>query len=399
MRITNVQLERQGERVTLSARCKIRPVGWDRVFFSFEKKYEPFLFTDASPFAAALLIPSMFLCEPLQIEGTISRELREGLTRAMETFLSWKLPHFRRISIEAAKTERDPERASGVATFFSGGVDSFYTYVKHKDDTVDPIRFFILVRGNDIDIRNCDLWKATRDNVRAIARDGGIEVIEVFTNIQATIEPIVSPDYTHGGALAAVGLCLRKGLGTIYIPATFAAGQQPPYGSHPDLDPLWSAEAVRFIHDGNESKRGEKVERISLFPAALKYLRVCYMNVRGKYNCGQCEKCLRTMSALAAAGKLAESATFPHSIDLPHLTKTISHAVNSFVTIGHGDNLAALQRKGIEPELQAAIAEGLRCHATPKPERAVALFKRLVYLDHMYTRGILYMLYRTVLGK
>jgi hypothetical protein len=40
-------------------------------------------------------------------------------------------------------------------------------------------------------------------------------------------------------------------------------------------------------------------------PVAHVTLRVCWLNPDQSNNCGRCEKCLRTMTSLAAAGVLS----------------------------------------------------------------------------------------------
>jgi hypothetical protein len=50
-------------------------------------------------------------------------------------------------------------------------------------------------------------------------------------------------------------------------------------------------------------------------PLALENLTVCWRS-KLAHNCGVCEKCLRTMIALALAGALGQCTTLPGSLDL-----------------------------------------------------------------------------------
>ena len=82
-------------------------------------------------------------------------------------------------------------------------------------------------------------------------------------------------------------------------------------------------ETTTFIHDGTEATRLKKViSQIARSPLALEHLRVCFANEKSAYNCGQCDKCLRTMINLYVAGVLEQSSTFPHHID-PDLVAAI----------------------------------------------------------------------------
>ncbi|MFA6896716.1 MAG: hypothetical protein WCQ96_00295 [Patescibacteria group bacterium] len=362
MKIKNVQLREEGQFVSLTADCKIRHIGTDRIYFKFEKKYRNFIATDASPFAAALFIPSMKMGQDLIIEGSISQKLQDGMQEIMKKMISWNLG-LKPISIVASEVKPDETTTGDDASFFSGGVDSFYTYLKRKDQT-EKIDYLILANGFDISLNNPDLWRQTCKTVDEIVRNEDVEVIKVESNIRELIEPVMVWEYTHGGCLAALGLALRNNLKNVYIPSSLAIGQLMPYGSHPDLDPLWSTEGLSFIHDDAEVKRIDKVKYIAQIPLALKHLRVCYINAQGKFNCGVCDKCLRTMMSLRIAGKLEEAETFPHSIDLELIKKiTVSEKQNAVM---HEENLEELERLGIDPELQKAIRNVLKDFYFPR---------------------------------
>jgi hypothetical protein len=122
----------------------------------------------------------------------------------------------------------------------------------------------------------------------------------------------------HGAAMASVGLKLEDVLRRIHIPSTYRSDQLFPWGSHPALDSLWSTEHLSFSHYGCEARRIDKVCYIAQFPIVMNTLRVCMSRPfsGSVYNCGLCEKCVRTMVALHIAGKLQKCTTFPASIDL-----------------------------------------------------------------------------------
>jgi hypothetical protein len=65
------------------------------------------------------------------------------------------------------------------------------------------------------------------------------------------------------------------------------------------------------VHDGAEATRTQKLmDWICGSELALENLRVC-LAPGDAYNCGRCEKCVRTMIPLELAGKLASSKVFP----------------------------------------------------------------------------------------
>jgi len=368
--------------VRLTADCHIRHFGADRVYFKFNPECLADVYPDASPFAAALLVPAMALGEDLEIEGAVSEKLLAGMKNIVSLMSGWGLG-LRPIRIRAHKAVPDRGRPKHVATFFSGGVDSFYTYLKRKGQ----IDTFMVVNGYDIDLGNDQLWRTSCRSVREVARDAGVRLIEIESNIRHLIDPIVPWINAYGGCLAAAGLCLRREIKQIYISSGLKKEAQIPEGSHHLLDHFWSTEIIAFAQDGHEASRFEKVRRIADSPLALRHLRVCYMNRKGSYNCGRCEKCLRTMTALYALGKLSQAKTLPGTIDKDQLFRVIS-ASDVIGVAMHHDNLDALKDANIDPGLQAAIEEAIAAVKTKTTEKRDKLQDKLYYWDHMYLRGL-----------
>jgi hypothetical protein len=80
------------------------------------------------------------------------------------------------------------------------------------------------------------------------------------------------------------------------------------------LDPFYSSYEVRIRHDGAALSRFEKTRLLADWDIGLQHIRVC--NLTDQYqadrlNCGQCEKCIRTMVALLALGVLDKTGAFP----------------------------------------------------------------------------------------
>jgi hypothetical protein len=101
----------------------------------------------------------------------------------------------------------------------------------------------------------------------------------------------------------------------VTIGSTFTWAQLFPWGSHPFLDPLWSTEWCELVHSGCEADRPAKARFIAdRHPALLKHVRVCWQDGRTT-NCGQCEKCLRTMVDFQIAGVTEHCDSLPRTID------------------------------------------------------------------------------------
>jgi 7-cyano-7-deazaguanine synthase in queuosine biosynthesis len=264
----------------------------------------------ATPFVAASLLPAMRIGRRLSVEGTVSPRVLGAIPAIEGVMSSW----FSRVdSIEvSAQPAREP-RGTGVACFFSGGVDSFYSVLSHLDE----ITALVFVHGFDIQPRNLELRARISESLRNAASQLGKPLIEVETNLRAFADRFAmwSEEY-HGSALASVALLLSPQFARFYIPASFSPGYSAPWGSHKDLDPLWSSDATEVIHDGGEASRVDKARLIARSDVALGSLRVCWENRGGRYNCGRCEKCIRTMVNLQVVGALERCQTFGNRLNL-----------------------------------------------------------------------------------
>ena len=402
MIIKDVQLTHTDREVVLSARCKVRKAGWDEIHFRVAAEYGDYVCGDASPFVTAMLLPAMKQGEELAIEGSISKQLYAGMQVVMDEVLKWDLG-LKRVAVRAEELMSDEYGPTKTASFFSAGVDSFYTYLKHKHDLEISQRITDLIfinNGFDIDPRNKALWELTLKNIKAVADHEGLDLVVATSNINSQLlSRIFSWDYIHGACLAAMGQFLRKGFCRIYIPSTHSAEEQIAWGSNLALDKNWSTETLTFEHDGSETTRVDKIiSCIAESPLALQYLRVCYMNERGAYNCGRCDKCMRTMVSLYIAGVLQRAETFPHNIDVGLLaaTPTIKGKDGG---IFHNENLSALRERELASELQGAISSSL--NRTSMRQKAVSerLRDRIIYLDHMYARGYAYHVLSGLFGR
>ena len=204
------------------------------------------------------------------------------------------------VPLRCELSSKDLAPAEGVSLFFSGGVDSFYSLLKHRDE-IDQL---VLVHGFDIPLAERKVFASVEAMVREVARMFAKKLIVVRTNIhweESGKESIpCSWGMYHGAALAAVAYALAPVHRKIFIASSYAYADLHPWGSHPLLDPLWSTEALEFVHDGGE-RRIDKLRALIDYPEALAHLRVCWENT-DENNCCHCEKCVRTMLALRALG-------------------------------------------------------------------------------------------------
>jgi hypothetical protein len=308
---------------------------------------------DGTPWLAPATVIAMKLGATLNLSAVDATAL-EHVNRAQALLASW---HDDLQPVHVKSTATAPSAGGvGVGCFFSGGVDSFFSALRHIDD----ITHLIFVRGFDIPLTDEELGDRAAAAARAAATAMGKKLVEVRTNIRQLSDPHVSWGLEfHGAALAMVGLALAPHLSKVIIPSsTRYQGDLDPWGSHPDLDRLWSSSAVTFVHDGSKTARTDKVAAIARHQLALDHLRVCWENPGGAYNCGRCEKCLRTMISLRAVGALGSCRTLPSSLDVRAVRwMHVTQDDRPFAE----DNLCALRASGCgDQELERALRTAIR---------------------------------------
>ncbi len=263
---------------------------------------------EVDPFALLGLVPAMRTGQPLVVEAPVSARLLEGMGRGQEILAGWFPELFRVVPVEAdARAPGPPAGGRKVASFYTGGVDSSYLAVTHRDelDALVTVHAFFAERG----------WvragREFRDGIRAGARGIGLPLVEVFTNARQFLQPFCGWVEAHGIALAAVAQALAGAFREVRIGSSQQPNDMLPWGSHPLLDPWWSSDEVEFVHVGEDTARLEKLAALARHPEVMRWLQVCWQVDRTAYNCGRCEKCLRTALDLRAVGAAGACPSLP----------------------------------------------------------------------------------------
>ncbi len=264
----------------------------------------------AEPFVAASLLEAMIREVPIQFEDDIplSPYLYQNMPELQAVYHCWN-PELKPIAIHAHLEE--PDAVHGiVASCYSGGVDSSFTFVRRREN-IDAL---ILVLGFDIDGPECD-WDERIERHQAFAQSMGKRLIPVKTNARKfCVGRQICWDFGHGLFLASLASML--GCRTLFVPSSHTYEQLFPWGSHPLSDPMWSTKVNRVVHCGAGSSRAEKVRTISHSQAVVDNIQVCRRS--NSNNCGECPKCVRTMVALYLLG--AHSKLLPDLHDMKLLS-------------------------------------------------------------------------------
>ena len=367
MQIINIEKTFKDRKVTLTADVKIsgqkEP---ERLFFCYPEKFADYLPLSADSFFPAMLIPSMVYGEDLEVLPGLSPALYENQSIIQDIFLSWYPGKLKKIKVKANQFSSPPEvMPDKNATFFSLGVDSMYTLLKHLPENNPPpgreLNALIYIKGLELPLSTYSKGQDT-DVIMAInrlAEHYGLELIAGETNIR-DVFPLDFVKLFLGPSLASCALSLSAGLRNIFIPSHYSYADLFHVSSHPMIDALWSNENTRLIHDGSEKERAGKIaDLIAHDDYALDNLRVCVSNDGGNYNCCRCWKCIRTMLTLEIIGRLENSMAFKLPMPLNYSTELKSYSHDSMVYIKENWKLARkFGRKDLEKKLSNEIRVG-----------------------------------------
>lgn len=299
------------------------------------------------------LLPAMRRGVDLAVPGSIDPRLHRALATIQDIHVAWA-SFARRVNVSCTVAEPPARSGSRVGCFFTGGVDSFYTLLKHREEITD----LIFVHGYDVALDNQSLRARVSAVVRRVGAQMGVGVVEVETNLRGLLDAHMPWGVTHGAALAAVGHLLQSEFRQIFIASSYGYADLFPWGSHPLLDPLWSDDTLAFVHDGCEATRSQKTRFIADDAVVMGHLRVCYENPGNAYNCGRCGKCLRTMINLEAVGALDRCSTFVEPLDPARVARMAVGSASVRTTAV--DNLRALTAWRPDSPLLPAVRTAIR---------------------------------------
>lgn len=384
MKITNPILQYSGKKIKVRAFLQSNRNKKEELYVTLDKQFEDFLAADATPFASLMLLPCARYGEDIELVGSVSRRWHLDSQKIVQRVATWGIG-IKPMSV-FAELKPDTYNPQYTGVFFSGGVDSFASYLKFKNSKDIKITHFIFVHGFDIEIENTKLYKEVLRNVRTIARKEGITCINLQTNLRKITDYWLNWDMAHGGALAMIALLLRKKFKTIIFPGNGNAAVEEPWGTSSHMDHWWSTETLSIVHDLDHRTRLQKVQDyIAHSELAKNYLRVCWRN--REYNCGVCDKCLCTMVELQIAGILGQVKTFPDALDLNRIKQLYStpYTVQGYLE----EAVTELKKSRKDPLLLQALEQSLRISTHPDWKRR--LIKYIHDLDDKYNENRLYL--------
>jgi len=341
------------------------------LFVETDVQFEDAVWADPNAFVVGCLLPAWHAGEQrVKIDGALCPMLCHNLKAAMMTLQSWYPEMGPPPTIEPSHGFRalSPFRAQA-ASFLSCGVDSLATLRANKlhvpSDHPTAIQAVLLVDFieasfmSEQEARNLNRLSAALE----VAADAGVRPIPVKTNILRLDGDGWFFTYKwHAAVFSSVAHCLSRGFNKVYIASSYDAAHLEPWGSHPLLDTYYSSAHLQIEHHGVWMSRVEKTALVANWPIGLQNILVCQGKESGRNNCGACEKCIRTMTALVALGKLKGCRSFPVDDVSPELLNTVRecHMIyNDSQASYYSELLPALRACGRE-DLVTVIQQILR---------------------------------------
>lgn len=275
------------------------------------------LFSDlADHVAVGLLLPAMRYGRDLRVGGTVTDALLHRLNHDVQSLVRAVHPTYRRIQVTADDTIGARPAPPGVATGFSGGVDSFATLREYAIDPAVPADLRIThLLNNNVGAHGDGgraLWVKRYTSLLPVAHGLGLPFVRVDSNLEEHYPQMgfmQTVTFRNAAAIHALG----GGIGRAYHASEGAFGNirmPPPHGDIALAGAMtFSLLSTPSLTQESTSSGASRIERTLALvgnPYA-RYLDVCIDADPGRtVNCSRCWKCMRTMLTLEIAGHLDE---------------------------------------------------------------------------------------------
>jgi hypothetical protein len=276
------------------------------LWYEVDEKYEEYLtYERADGAVVGLLWFALKHGHDMHILYPMSERLYYTLNTYLIPIIS-EIHGYRKIKLVCNELVNTPmHNIGGVGTGLSCGVDSLSTVYEHmKKDIPENYKithFTFLNVGSNGELggaRSSSLFKERARIAKACADELGKDLILVDSNLSQLIKLGWGPTHTLRSVSAI--LSMQKLFKVYYFSSAIhlkdfkLTKKDPAYYDVFNLSML-STEGLSFFSSCTNYTRLEKTRIITKLEQSYKYLNVC---LRGPSNCGECEKCLRTLLTL-----------------------------------------------------------------------------------------------------
>ena len=371
-----------GAAIELQTEINLPKVMW----FEFPANYQHFVTDRADGFVLASLMLAMLLGEHIEVRGVLSPRLAYGMQEYQRVFNCWFPEKFKLIDIisDNYKPLNQSEVKGGVASAFSGGVDSFYTLWSHLPQQQPhpnyQIEYGLFIHGYDILLEDKATYYTAQQAYAEMLHKQGLQLLVGRTNVYDFASK-VEWALSHGTAIIGFAMVLGRMLSRLFIPSGYTyKDSHLRGGTDPVLDHLLSTETLEIVHDGASVNRIEKTACIAKWAETYSRLRVCWVKPDGLKNCCECEKCIRTMTTLDMFGQLSKYHTFPQPLTRQKIRSCRYLDAYDYIFAQEIiESATAVGREDIAADIRYALVRSRIKHTARQIKRQVGtVYKRLL---------------------
>lgn len=297
------------------------------LYYEVEDEYAKYLSYEKSDcFVLGLLHNCMNQKCDISCEAPVSEQLLFQLKNYYIPIVSKNMPDLFFIEIDAEGVLSFDKSEGAVATGNSGGVDSFYTIVKHMNESgsykLTHLLFNNISTEDDNEERIRQWFNKEEMEKKKIAEELGLKAISLYSNLYSFYESHFIYNYYYAAQYISAPYALDKLINKYYYSSSYSFTdftinhKKMTDGSNFDLLALdcFSTDRLKVYSTGAETGRIDKTMIISDNMVVNRHLQVCAVEQNKQYNesgvivrklnCGCCRKCARTITTLYAIGKL-----------------------------------------------------------------------------------------------
>lgn len=319
MKLSSVELTKGTQYARIQ--CFINGGGY---FIEVDSEYaDKLVYETSDPFVLAAMLPALMAGENIECD-TISDDLYYHSPTIL--YLLSKVFNKHCIKIIPKQVVHVDFAPTAVGTGFSGGIDSFATFLNHTSDSCpDAFKithltlFNVGAYGNDYEL-TLEKFKKDVQRAKPFAKQVDMPLVTVNSNIGGLFTHKEVKSYSLRSTIClSIGiLSLSKLFRTYYISSSgtiddMKLNRYDQYFYENSLTQRLSTHNTNILVSETDINRVEKTKIVAKSDLSKDFLYVCAADIYNeKYkfgfskdtapNCSQCIKCVRTMTTLDALG-------------------------------------------------------------------------------------------------
>lgn len=354
------------------------------LWFGVAEAQEAYLCAERSDaFVMALLPSAMRGGYDIAFQTPMSERLHYQLSHYLIPTVCDAGDLYHPIKLSGPLTSERIANCGGVGTGFSGGVDSLYSIMRHGKDSDYPLTHLAVFNVGAFDGSEYQKnFMNACDDANTFAQEQNFNLVCLDSNIVDVLPENFLEVYSFRNLAGALAL---QDLFSVYLLSSDQAFSDFTFnfsnnGTY-DLLVVHCAqtESLAVYSSGGQVHRHQKLEALSNWEPAHRWLHPCFRQRLRRRNCGQCKKCIHTMTVLHAYGVLDR---FQPVFDVEAYKKSLSQNIGYLLTMQDKsfceEAIEVLRERNVPIPAQAyAEAEKLqkrgRAAANTQTEQADAL--------------------------